>query len=151
MKLTSFFCVIFLISSCNSNSGNTTDQNITNPSPVTGENTVTNKMISFEGGTFMMGSNEGTPAEQPLHQVQVAPFKLDKSPVTVAEFSKFVEATGHKSDAEKYGDSGVFNFTAQNWELMKGAYWLYPLGPNGAKAEMDHPVTHVSWNDAQAY
>jgi formylglycine-generating enzyme len=154
MKLTHIFCTIFLISSCSSNSGNKAEQSTTNPSAIATKTTTTNisaNMISFEGGSFMMGSNEGTPSEQPVHQVQVAPFKLDKSPVTVAEFSKFVESTGFKTDAEKYGDSGVFNFTAQNWELMKGAYWLYPLGPNAAKAEMNHPVTHVSWNDAQAY
>jgi formylglycine-generating enzyme len=154
MKLTHFFCVIFLISACSSNSGNKAKQNSTNSSGISVQNTATKSyadMITFEGGGFMMGSNEGTPSEQPIHQVQIAPFRLDKSPVTVAEFSKFVDATGFKTDAEKYGDSGVFNFAAQNWELLKGAYWLYPLGTHAAKAEMNHPVTHVSWNDAQAY
>lgn len=154
MKLTPFFCLIFLISSCNTHSDNKVNEDSSNAVTATAKASPDNlsaNMITFNGGTFMMGSNDGSPTEQPVHQIKVAAFKLDKSPVTVAEFSAFVDATGHKTDAEKFGDSGVFNFTAQNWELKKGAYWRYPLGPNGAKAEMDHPVTHVSWNDAQAY
>lgn len=152
MKLITYLLLSSILIACQSGAIKNKETNSTEESPAkTTKTEPTSNMIAFEGGGFMMGSNEGTPGEQPVHQVQVAPFRLDKSPVTVAEFSKFVEATGFKTDAEKYGDSGVFNFTAQNWELLKGAYWLYPLGTNAAKAEMNHPVTHVSWNDAQAY
>ena len=63
----------------------------------------------------------------------------------------FAEAENFKTEAEKYGDSGVFNLDAQNWELLPGAYWQKPFGPNGPDAEDNHPVTHISWNDAVAY
>lgn len=109
------------------------------------------KMIFFEGGTFLMGSENGLPQESPQHKVTVKPFSIDKSPVTVAQFKVFIEATNYKTEAEKYGDSGVFNLDAQNWELLPGAFWEKPFGSGGPVAEHDHPVTHVSWNDAVVY
>lgn len=111
----------------------------------------TGKMISFESGTFQMGSNTGLPQETPVHEVTVKAFSIDKSPVTVAQFTVFVESTGYKTEAERFGDSGVFNLQAKNWELLKGAFWKKPFGPNGAEPQANHPVTHVSWNDATAY
>ncbi|MFW6277120.1 MAG: formylglycine-generating enzyme family protein [Prolixibacteraceae bacterium] len=109
------------------------------------------EMVYFEGGTFMMGSENGLPNERPVHQVQVEPFHIDKTPVTVAQFRQFVNATGFKTEAEKFGDSGVFNFEQKTWELLPGATWRKPFGPAGPDAEDNHPVTHVSWNDAVAY
>ncbi len=113
--------------------------------------TIDPEMIRFEAGTFIMGSNEGLPQEQPAHEVSVKPFLMDKTPVTVAQFEVFVKATGYKTEAEGYGDSGVFNLEIKNWELLKGAYWLKPFGPKGSNAIYNHPVTHVSWNDAFAF
>lgn len=112
---------------------------------------IENEMIFFEGGTFLMGSENGLPQESPVHEVTVKPFSIDKTPVTVAQFRIFVENTEYKTEAEKFGDSGVFNFDAQKWELLPGAFWQKPFGPNGPNAEDNHPVTHVSWNDAVAY
>jgi len=109
------------------------------------------EMIFFEGGTFLMGSETGLPQEKPVHEVTVKAFKIDKSPVTVAQFRTFVETTAYKTEAEKFGDSGVFNLEKQNWELMPGAFWQKPFGAAGPDAENNHPVTHVSWNDAVAY
>ena len=111
----------------------------------------TGEMIFFDGGTFLMGSENGLPNEAPVHEVKVEPFYIDKSPVTVAQFRQFVEVTGFKTEAEKFGDSGVFNFERQQWELLPGATWYKPFGPDGPDAEDNHPVTHVSWNDAVAY
>lgn len=109
------------------------------------------EMIFFEGGTFLMGSETGLPQEKPIHQVTVRPFSIDKNLVTVQQFSKFIDATNYKTEAEKFGDSGVFNMNTQSWELMPGAFWQKPFGPNGPDAENNHPVTHISWNDAVAY
>lgn len=109
------------------------------------------EMIAFKGGTFLMGSETGLPQEKPVHEVTVKAFSIDKTPITVAQFRIFVETTGHKSEAEKYGDSGVYNFEAKNWELLAGAFWFKPFGPNGPVAQDNHPVTHISWNDATAY
>ena len=78
-------------------------------------------------------------------------FWMDVSPVTVAEFRRFVEATNFVTQAEEFGDGGVFNFEDGSWGLTKGATWRQPFGPEGELAKDDHPVTQVSWNDAQAY
>jgi sulfatase modifying factor 1 len=111
----------------------------------------TSNMVFFEGGTMTFGSTEGLPNEQPVFEKTIAPFHLDKDLVTVAEFRTFIEETGYKTDADKYGDSGVFLFDQGRWNLVKGANWLYPLGPEQPKALDNHPVTHVSWSDATAF
>jgi len=110
-----------------------------------------NKMIYFEGGSFLMGSDNGLPQESPQHRVTIKSFYIDKSPVTVDQFREFISKTGYKTEAEKFGDSGVYNMNTQNWELLSGAKWSKPFGPSGPDAEKDHPVTHVSWNDAVAF
>jgi sulfatase modifying factor 1 len=109
------------------------------------------EMVYFKGGTFMMGSSNGTPQEQPVHEVEVQSFRIDKYPVTVKDFRRFIEATHYQTDADKFGDSGVFDFKTSSWTLVSGANWQYPLGKNSPQAEDNHPVTHVSWNDATAY
>ena len=62
-------------------------------------------------GTFLMGTNdeESFPNERPAHFVQVQGFWMDEHDVTNAEFSKFVEATGYVTTAERKID----------WEELK--------------------------------
>ncbi|WP_028547631.1 formylglycine-generating enzyme family protein [Paenibacillus sp. UNC451MF] len=128
-------------------------------------------MIYLAGGTFLMGTDdqEGFPqdGEGPVRSVTVAPFYVDPYTVTNAEFARFVEETGYKTEAETFGWSFVFHLfvseqTAANvkhvvqrtpwWWNVEGAYWAHPEGPDSSVEDrMDHPVIHVSWNDAQAY
>jgi formylglycine-generating enzyme len=148
-----------LLFSCTSNQGNKSKENNSaeknNTAITTPENInkppVDSDMVYFKGGTFMMGSPKGTPQEQPVHQVQVRSFKIDKHPVTVKEFGQFIGQTGYKTDADKFGDSGVMDFTTSAWALVPGANWHHPLGRNSPAAQDDYPVTQVSWNDAAAY
>lgn len=127
------------------------DSNVSKENNVPIESINKSPMVYFEGGNFMMGSDKGTPQEQPVHQVEVKSFKIDKYSVTVNDFRLFLKATGYTTDAERYGDSGVFDFNTSNWILTPGANWEYPLGKNSPVAADNHPVTHVSWNDATAY
>jgi sulfatase modifying factor 1 len=62
-------------------------------------------------GAFLMGTNdkESFPNERPAHLVQVQGFWMDEYDVTNAEFSKFVEATGYLTTAER----------EINWEDLK--------------------------------
>ncbi|ARA92438.1 sulfatase-modifying factor protein [Rhodothermaceae bacterium RA] len=108
-------------------------------------------MVFVPGGTTLIGAADGTPLERPPFVAEVEPFLLDRHPVTVAEFRHFVEATGYVTEAERFGDAGVFDLAARTWRLVPGATWAYPLGPDGPPAPDDHPVTQVSWNDAKAY
>lgn len=117
----------------------------------TGNETPDKEMVYFEGGTITVGSEEGEMNESPVHQVSVDPFYISENLVTVAEFREFVEATGYVTEAEKFGNSGVFDVETGNWSLVEGADWKQPFGPDGKAAKDDHPVTQVSWNDAVAY
>lgn len=108
-------------------------------------------MVFVPGGTFEMGSDQGLPRERPVTRRIVQGFFMDRHPVTIGQFRKFVEATGYRTQAEEYGDAAVFDLEARQWYLQVGAYWEYPRGRSAGPAPDDHPVTQVSWNDVQAY
>jgi formylglycine-generating enzyme len=109
-------------------------------------------MVYVPGGIVQVGSDEGLAQERPSFWAKVTPFLMDTHPVTVAEFRKFVEATGFKTEAETFGNAGIIDETTdQQWILKDGATWHHPLGPDFPPAPDNHPVTQVSWNDANAY
>jgi len=108
-------------------------------------------MAKVPSGTTSIGSQDGLANEQPVFKAEVESFYLDKDLVTVADFRTFVETTSYQTEAEKIGDAVVFNFERENWEVVDGANWQFPNGPDAPKAQDDHPVTQVSWNDAIAY
>src|SRR6202011_6398046 len=58
-------------------------------------------MTWIPGGTFLMGSADFYPEERPVHRVTVDGFWMDRRPVTVAEFRRFVTATGYVTVAER--------------------------------------------------
>lgn len=97
-----------------------------------------------------MGTTDGMDYESPVHDVSINSFYIDEHEVTVAQFAKFVEAVGYKTDAEKFGWSGVFNSETNKWERTDGANWRHPDGVNSAP-DQNEPVTQISWNDAVAY
>ncbi|MCC7504526.1 MAG: SUMF1/EgtB/PvdO family nonheme iron enzyme [Saprospiraceae bacterium] len=102
------------------------------------------------GGAFQMGSNNGEADEKPVHTVTLGSFYLAKYEVTVAEFKAFTDATGYKTDAEKEGWS--YRWNGKEWEKMNGVNWRHDAQGNlRPQSEYDHPVIHVSWNDATAY
>ena len=107
-------------------------------------------MILIKGGSFQMGSDDGLPYESPIHTVELDAFLIDETEVTVAEFAEFVKATNYKTDAEKFGWSGVFDFETSEWTRVEGATWKNPEGGN-LTAKDSEPVTQVSWNDATEY
>lgn len=84
---------------------------------------------------------------RPIH---VKSFLLDKNLVTVREFDEFAKATEYITEAEKFGNAGVF-MAGQGWTIVEGANYLFPFGKDHPAAPWDHPVTQVSWNDANAY
>ena len=77
--------------------------------------------------------------------------RFDRTPVTVAQFADFVAATGYVTEAETFGNSAVFDYDEQAWTLLDGAFWRQPLGPGAGDAAADHPVTQVSFRDAETY
>ncbi|MEB3019687.1 formylglycine-generating enzyme family protein [[Mycobacterium] crassicus] len=127
------------------------------------------ELVDISGGTFRMGSTSFYPEEAPIHTVTVAPFAIERHPVTNGQFGEFVAATGYVTVAEQDLDPGydaepgglVFTPTAgpvdlrdwrQWWRWVPGASWRYPLGPGSDLAGRDdHPVVQVAYPDAAAY
>ncbi len=110
-------------------------------------------MIYVKGGnTYIGNDSSGIVTENPRIWVHINPFFMDISPVTVAQFRAFVTATNYKTEAEKFGNGAFIDASSDNkWILKEGANWQYPQGKDYPKAKDNHPVTQVSWNDAQAY
>ncbi len=107
-------------------------------------------MVFLKGGAFTMGSSSGAEDQKPAHPVVLKPFWIDRYPVTVAKFTEFVNATHYRTDAEKFGWSGVFDPETGEWKKVFGASWAHPDGPD-SKPNPEEPVTQVSWRDAEAY
>lgn len=108
--------------------------------------------IDLPTGRFTMGSDEflGQPGddEGPSRDVTVGSFRLSAEPVTVEEFSAFVEATDYETTAEREGSG--FVLAAAGHELALGADWRQPTGPS-ERAELGESVRQVSWIDAFEY
>jgi formylglycine-generating enzyme required for sulfatase activity len=127
-------------------------------------------------GEFAMGSDDFYPEESPVTQVALDGFWIDERPVTVAEFRRFVRATGHVTVAERPLDPAqypgadpdlllpgalVFHQTqgpvdlndyTNWWTYVPGANWRHPEGPGSTLDGRDrHPVTQVAFEDAEAY
>ncbi len=107
-------------------------------------------MVLIRGGTFRMGTNDGMPYEGPVHTVELEPFFIDEHEVTVAEFERFVNATYYRTEAERFGWAGVFNFDEGEWQRVVGADWRHPDGPNSS-ADPNEPVCQVAWSDANEF
>ena len=109
------------------------------------------EMVRVPGGDSQIGSDHGRADEGPAFFAHVEPFDLDRTPVTVAAFSEFAQRTHYVTQAERIGTGAVMTFGTGQWSLVKGANFRKPEGPQGPDADATHPVTQVSWNDAQAY
>ena len=113
------------------------------------------ELVPVPAGEFLMGSDKSKDKdaydwELPQHTVFVDIFEIGKYPVTVAQFEAFVQATGHKTSAEKEGRG--YAYTGSGWEKVTGADWRHPRGPNSdVREKSDHPVPQVSWRDAVAF
>lgn len=114
----------------------------------------TPESVVITAGSFMMGSetfDEGhLENESPQHRVNIRRgFAIGRKEVTVAEFRGFVDRAGYVTDAERKGYSTVYNHASGRLTQRRDVTW--EMGYDGRDAEDDHPVVHISWNDAQAY
>ena len=118
-----------------------------------------------------MGSDRFYPEEAPVRKVRVDSFWIDETPVTNAQFRRFVEDTGYRTQAELAPDGALYPgvdpallqagslvFEAPDpavggtwWQFVPGACWRHPRGPaSGIEGIDDHPVVHVGHADALA-
>jgi sulfatase modifying factor 1 len=129
---------------------------------------LTGDMVALAGGAFTMGSDDTLAYPQDGEATrpgEVSPFRIDACAVSNDRFAAFADATGHITDAERYGWSFVFGgllpdafpptraaAAAPWWRQVHGATWRHPEGPQSRIDDrLDHPVVHVSHRDALAY
>lgn len=131
-------------------------------------------MVKIPEGVFLMGSESPevwqADGEGPVREVFLKEFWIDQTAVTSAQFEKFVASTGYVTETGRFGWSFVHasQLSRQRqrqlepfrvaglewWYRVDGADWKHPMDPGRTVHEMgrlDHPVVHVTWNDAAAY
>lgn len=130
------------------------------------------QMVMIPSGVFRMGSNSSDAfpgdGEGPVREVMVSAFRIDACAVSNERFAAFVDDTGYVTEAEAFGWSYVFadhiHSKARSsvvdglvpgawwWRGVRGASWRHPAGPESTIETLaDHPVVHVSFNDALAF
>ena len=82
--------------------------------------------VSLAAATYEMGSLGGRDDARPVRSVRLSAFRVSRHPVTNAQYAAFVLESGTAAPE----------------------HWLDGAIPDG---KADHPVTYVSWLDAQAY
>nr|WP_096440908.1 formylglycine-generating enzyme family protein [Alteribacter populi] len=128
-------------------------------------------LINLCGGEFYMGTNDEEgftlDGEGPIRKVKLSPFAIDRYTITNKQFKEFIEDTGYVTDAERFCWSFVFHLLVSDevkksvkqavketpwWLVIEGATWRNPEGPDSSiEPRLNHPVVHVSSNDALAY
>ena len=119
------------------------------------------ELVRILPGKFLMGSHESAEAvaeafpgeepedyanEHPQHEVRITKsFYLAVHEVTLGQFQRFVEETRYVTDAEK----GVYKVNPTGADDDREAANWRSSGHRDLTAR--HPVTLVSWNDAQAF
>lgn len=124
--------------------------------------------VLVKGGETFIGTDVpviSADGEGPERKVLLRDFLLEIETVTASRFAEFIEATGHVTESERFGMSAVFSPLLKDkgvvtggvvntpwWTRLDGATWKEPEGPGSSiNDRLDHPVTHVSWNDAVAF
>lgn len=124
----------------------TLDPNVPPPNPKQSDEWTRPKdgmvLVYVPAGTFTMGSETGDSDEQPEHQVMLDGFWIDKTEVTEAQFTAFLNDEGNQTEeGVTWYDNDDFNaridLSGENWVVQSGF--------------VDHPAIEMSWYGAQAY
>jgi sulfatase modifying factor 1 len=128
--------------------------------------------VTLESACYQMGETRVYREEGPRHEACVDAFDITRTEITVGQFAQFVEETGYQTRAERgwaASDTGgpgidlppgsaifqpmegVRPRDLNWWRWTDGANWREPLGPGSGAPQADHPVTHVTRDDAMAY
>lgn len=112
------------------------------------------QLVIVPHGAFRMGAAEGEAdagdAERPARNVRFARgFAMARTEVSVAEFRRFITASGHRARATRRGYSTAYDERSGNLVRRGGVDWRADYA--GKPAADDQPVLHVSHKDALAY
>ena len=117
--------------------------------------------VDIPAGTFLMGSpldevNRNENQTETQHLVTLSAFKMSKYEITFTQFKAFIDATGYETDAETGGNfiTGSDSWKDESWGIVNAnnINWRCDTRGNLRSAkEYNHPVIHVSCNDAIAF
>ena len=128
--------------------------------------------VAIEPSCFEMGESRVYREEAPRHEACVDEFEITRTEITVGQYAEFVDATGYITRAERGWAAsdpdgpgidlpagaaifqpieGVRPRDLNWWRWLEGANWRAPNGPGSDALPADHPVTHLTREDAMAY
>ncbi len=109
--------------------------------------------VLIKGAKFLMGSSENVldrERMETIHSVLLSDFYICRYAVTVSDFKKFIKDTNYRTDAEEENSSKIYD--GKKWVDKEGINWNFGIaGKYRNSNESNHPVLHVSWNDAIAF
>jgi ergothioneine biosynthesis protein EgtB len=116
------------------------------------------KWISFEEGVYEVGHTGGEfgfDNEFPRHKTYLQPFQLSDRLVTNGEFLEFIEDGGY-SEPKWWLDEGFATIEEEEWQwplywVQREDGWHHFTLSGLEKLELNEPVTHVSYFEADAY
>ena len=115
-------------------------------------NSIGIRFVHLEDGNFSMGSMQTEKernSDEPLHRVEIKKdLYFSEHEITIGQFRRFVQETGHRTKAEKtgIGSSSLDPLTGEMYE-QRGYSWQNP----GYPVSDNHPVSQISWDDANSF
>ncbi|MFT3802067.1 MAG: ergothioneine biosynthesis protein EgtB [Burkholderiaceae bacterium] len=114
--------------------------------------------IGFDGGCVSVGhagSGFSFDCERPLHQVMLVPYELASRPVTNREWLDFIADGGYRTPSLWLSD-GWARVRAEDWQAplyweQRERHWLQMTLAGERPLDLDAPVAHLSYFEADAY
>jgi iron(II)-dependent oxidoreductase len=115
--------------------------------------------VALPGGVFVMGTDREPWAydnERPAHEVEIAPFHIDRMPVTNADFATFIAEGGYDDpslwteEGWKWRQEGALEHPMA-WQREGGTAWSVLRFGRRDDLVASEPVQHVCWYEADAF
>lgn len=121
---------------------------------------LTPEEVLIDGGAFIMGTSDDPWAydnERDAREVEVAPYFIDRLPVTNRMFLEFITDGGY--DDERLWNAAGWQWRNENavehpefWRPGGEGFTVLRFGRRLALGDLlDEPVQHVSWHEADAF
>lgn len=116
------------------------------------------RMVSFGGGRVSMGTGDRSAAydnERPMHERDVAPFRIDVYAVSNRDYLRFMRDGGYTTRS-LWSDAGwawkeESGPEAPKYWLRDGSDWCTRVMDRVDAVDLDAPVCHVSYHEADAF
>jgi len=125
---------------------------------ITGDDSSFEGMVEIPGGDYTIGTDDRTSAydnERPRNAASVAPFRIDRRPVTNGDYLEFMSDDGYRDER---------HWTAAGWKWLEetrnaapkhwtrdGDSWTTRSMDRVSPVDPRRPVCHVSWHEAAAF